>query len=46
MDGFNNDLQIQMEQLKKIIMSNEILKDTLEKADKMGLKIIILGLDV
>jgi hypothetical protein len=43
MDGFNNDLQIQMEQLKKIIMSNEILKDTLEKAGKMGLKNYYIG---
>jgi hypothetical protein len=43
MDGFNTDLQIQMEQLRKIIMSNEILKDTLEKASKMELKNYYIG---
>jgi hypothetical protein len=37
MDGFNNDLQFQMEQLEKIILSNEIIKDALKKASKMKL---------
>jgi hypothetical protein len=43
MDGFNNDLQFQMEQLEKIILSNEIIKDTLEEASDMELKNYYIG---
>jgi hypothetical protein len=43
MDGFNNDLQIQMDMLRKIIMSNEILKDALNRAGKMELRNYYIG---
>jgi hypothetical protein len=43
MDGFNKNLQIQMEKLKEIIMSNKILKDTLNKASKIKLKNYYIG---
>ncbi|GHV10218.1 hypothetical protein FACS189485_23220 [Spirochaetia bacterium] len=43
MDGFNNDLQTQMEQLKKIIVSNVILKEALETAKNISLKNYYIG---
>ena len=43
MEGFNNDLQTQIAQLKKIVMSNKILEDILEKANIIGLKNYYIG---
>jgi hypothetical protein len=38
MDGFNTDLYAQIERLKEIILSNEVLNSVLIKAQKLGLK--------
>jgi hypothetical protein len=43
MDGFNNNLQIQINKLENILMSNEILNDVLKEADKMKLKNYFIG---
>jgi len=43
MEGFNNDLQTQMKQLEKIVMSNKILGDILKKANTIGLKNYYVG---
>ena len=43
MEGFNNDLQTQIERLGKIVRSNRILDDILGKADTLGLENYYIG---
>jgi uncharacterized protein len=43
MDGFNIDLEAQIGQLKKIILSNEVLYNILKKSNKINLKNYYIG---
>ena len=43
MNGFNTDLQTQIQKLEKIIMENEILNNIIKKATNLGLKDYYIG---